>query len=206
MRIVWFRALRAVAETEQGRGWIKEILAGKLAVPGVEVKPLDRWQMVTGLIALKDPNAEALLAAEEKRDSSGEGRKYAYVARAARASAESKKEYFEGYLHDASRPEDWVEQSLGAFNSWNQGALTLPYLKPALDALPQVKKERKIFFVLAWLNAFIGGQQSAAAQAQVQEFLRSASLDKDLRLKVLEVFDDLNRTVRIRAKYAEKAR
>jgi aminopeptidase N len=206
MRIVWFRALRSVAETEKGRGWIKDILAGKLAVPGVEVRPLDRWQMITGLVALKDPEAEALLAAEEKRDPSGEGRKYAYVANAARASAEAKKEYFDGYMKDASRPEDWVEQSLGAFNSWNQSSITLPYLKPALDALPQVKKERKIFFVLAWLNAFIGGQQSAEAQAQVQEFLKSAALDKDLKLKVLEVFDDLNRTVKIRAKYGAKAK
>jgi aminopeptidase N len=206
MRIVWFRALRAVAETEQGRGWIKDILAGKLAVQRVEVKPLDRWQMITGLVAMKDPEAEALLAAEEKHDTSGEGRKYAYVAKAARAAAESKKEYFDGYMHDAARPEDWVEQSLGAFNSWNQSSITLPYLKPALDGLPQVKKERKIFFVLAWLNAFIGGQQSAVAQAQVQEFLASASLDKDLRLKVLEVFDDLNRTVKIRAKYAAKSK
>ncbi|MBZ5530989.1 MAG: ERAP1-like C-terminal domain-containing protein [Acidobacteriia bacterium] len=205
MRIVWFRALRAVAETPQGRDWIKQILAGKLEVPGVEVRPLDRWQMVTGLVALNDPESEALLVAEEKRDPSGEGRKYAFVAAAARPDGKSKKEFFDGYLHDAARPEDWVEQSLGAFNWWNQSSLTLPFLKPALEALPQVKKERKIFFVLAWLNAFIGGQQSAEAQTQVQEFLQSASLDKDLKLKVLEVFDDLNRTVRIRAKYQKKA-
>ncbi|MFI5104038.1 MAG: M1 family aminopeptidase, partial [Terriglobales bacterium] len=205
MRIVWFRALRSVAETLQGRDWIKQILAGKLEVPGVEVRPLDRWQMVTGLVALNDPESEALLVAEEKRDPSGEGRKYAFVAAAARPDGKSKKEFFDGYLHDAARPEDWVEQSLGAFNGWNQSSLTLPYLKPALEALPQVKKERKIFFVLAWLNAFIGGQQSAEAQTQVQEFLQSASLDKDLKLKVLEVFDDLNRTVRIRAKYQKKA-
>ena len=79
--------------------------------------------------------------------------------------------------------------------------MTFPYLKPALDALPQVKRQRKIFFGLAWLNAFIGGQQSAAALAEVQEFLRAASVDKDLRLKILEVSDELERTVRIRQKY-----
>ena len=79
--------------------------------------------------------------------------------------------------------------------------MTAPYLRPALDALPQVKRERKIFFLLAWLNAFIDGQQSEAADKQVHEFLQTASLDKDLRLKILEVVDELDRTVKIKARY-----
>jgi aminopeptidase N len=201
MRIVWFRALRGVVETPGGRQHLKDLLSGKLVVPGVELRQLDRWNIVTSLVALNDPEAGSVLAAEEKRDPSGEGRKYAYMAAAARPDAAVKKQYFDEYLHDASRPEDWVELSLGPFNYWNQTELTLPYLRPALDALPQVKHDRKIFFLLGWLNAFIGGQQSAAAQSEVQEFLRSASLDKDVRLKILEVSDELDRTVKIREKY-----
>ncbi len=157
--------------------------------------------MVMALIALNDPDANAIYSEEQKRDSTGDGLKYAYMSAAARPEAKTKQEYFNDYLHDPSRPEDWVEQSLGAFNYWNQSELTLPYLKPALDALPQVKRERKIFFVLAWLNAFIGGQQSATAQQKVHDFLQAAPLDKDLRLKILEVSDELDRTVKIRAKY-----
>ena len=201
LRIIWFRALRGVAESPSGRSHLKDILNGKLTVPGVELRPLDRWTIVTALIALHDRDAEALFAAEQKRDSSGDGQKYAYMAQAARPDPASKRHYFDDYLHDASRPEDWIEQSLGPFNYWNQSELTLPYLKPALEALPQIKRERKIFFALGWLNAFIGGQQSAAAQAQVQEFLKSATLDKDLRLKILEVSDELDRTVKIRQRY-----
>jgi len=173
-------------------------------VPGVELRPLDRWNMVTSLVALNDPDAGAILAAESQRDPSGDSRKYAYVAAAARPDAAAKKQYFDGYLHDASRPEDWVEQSLGPFNSWNQEDLTLPYLRPALAALSQVKRDRKIFFVLGWLNAFIGGQQSVAAQSQVREFLQSTALDKDLKLKILEVSDELDRTVRIKEKFLRK--
>jgi aminopeptidase N len=201
MRIVWFRAVRGVAQTESGRETLKELLSGKLTAPGVELRPLDRWSMVTALVALGDKDAETILAAEEKRDPSGDGRKYAFVAKAARPEAKSKQEYFDGYLHDAARPEDWVEQSLGAFNYWNQSGLTYPYLRSALDALPQVKRERKIFFVLAWLNAFIGGQGSAEAQSEVKDFLQSPALDHDLKLKILEVSDDLDRTVKIRAKW-----
>lgn len=201
LRIIWYRALRGVAESDQGRAYIKDILSGKLAVPGVSLRPLDRWTMVMALIALNDPDASTIYSEEQKRDTTGDGLKYAYMAAAARPDAKTKQEYFNDYLHDPSRPEDWVEQSLGAFNYWNQSELTLPYLKPALDALPQVKRERKIFFVLGWLNAFIGGQQSAAAQRQVQDFLQNASLDKDLQLKILEVSDELDRTVKIRVRY-----
>jgi aminopeptidase N len=205
MRIIWFRGLRGVAETTEGRAHIKDLLSGKLQVPGVELRPLDRWNMVTGLVALNDPEADALLAAEGKRDVSGDGRKYAYVAAAARPDAGLKKQYFDGYLHDPSRPEDWVEQSLGPFNYWNQSDLTLPYLAPALAALPQIKHDRKIFFLLGWLNAFIGGQQSREAQSAVKEFLGRSDVDRDLRLKVLEVSDELDRTVKILHRYGGAA-
>jgi aminopeptidase N len=200
-RIIWFRGLRAIAESPRGRGAMKDLLSGKVTIPGVELRPLDRWTMVTSLIAQNDPGASAFLAAEQKRDSTGDGLKYAYVAQAARPDGVTKQQYFNDYLHDASRPEDWIEQSLGAFNYWNQPELTLPYLRPALEALPQIKRERKIFFVLGWLNAFIGGQSSEVAQAQVREFLSGGSFDKDLRLKILEVSDELDRTVKIRQRY-----
>ena len=200
-RIIWFRGLRAIAGSPQGLTQLKDLLRGKLAVPGVDLRPLDRWTMVTALVALNDPDADSFLVAEEKRDQSGDGQKYAYMAQAARPDAASKQKYFNDYLHDPSRPEDWIAQSLGSFNYWNQSDLTLPYLKPALEALPQIKRERKIFFVLGWLNAFMDGQRSPAAQAQVREFLASASLDKDLQLKVLEVSDELDRTVKIRQRF-----
>ena len=70
------------------------------------------------LVALGDKDAETILAAEEKRDQTGDGKKYAFMAKAARPEGKSKQEYFDSYLHDSARPEDWVEQSLGPFNYW----------------------------------------------------------------------------------------
>ncbi|MBI1762600.1 MAG: ERAP1-like C-terminal domain-containing protein [Acidobacteria bacterium] len=201
LRITWFRAFRAIAATPAARLQLKDLLAGKLTLPGIEIKPLDRWRLLTALLARQDEDAEALLTAEKQRDAGDEGRKQAYLAEAARADAATKQRYFHDYLQNPAVPEDWIEGSLGSFNVWNQSALTLPFLQPALAALPQVKRTRKIFFGLAWLNAFIGGQQSPEALAQVQTFLRAAKLDRDLELKVLEVVDELERTVRIRQKY-----
>ena len=203
LRITWFRALAGLAETPEGLAKLKELLTGHLFVPGVQLRSLDRWNLVTALIAMGDPDADAFLATERQQDHSGDAAKYAYVAEAARPDSGTKQRYFEDYLHKPSRPEDWIAQSLGVFNYWNQSTLTEPYLRPALEALPQIKRDRKIFFLVAWLDAFMDGQQSPAAQAQVHEFLRMNRLDPDLRLKILQAVDELDRTVRVRRKFPD---
>ncbi len=201
LRIVWFRGLAAIAETPEGLARLKEILNGRLSVPGVELRPLDRWNVVTALVAHGDPEAEAILASEKKRDPTGDGQKYAYVAEAARHERAVKQRYFKDFSQNPSRPEDWIEQALYAFNYWNQSELTAPYLQDALEALPQIKRERKIFFLVDWLTAFIDGQQSPASRAQVYAYLESGGIDDDLRLKILQSVDELDRTVAIRQKF-----
>jgi aminopeptidase N len=64
-----------------------------------------------------------------------------------------------------------------------------------------VKRQRKIFFVNGWLNSFVATQTSPEAQNIVDAFLARPDLDPDLRLKVLEVKDELDRSVRIRARW-----
>jgi len=201
LRITWFRALGDLAESPQGLARLEAILNGRLPVPGVPLRPLDRWRLVTALIALGDPHAQEVLQAERARDPGGDGPEYAYAAEAARPDPATKQRYFDDYLHNSSRPEDWIEQSLDAFNYWNQAALTEAYLRPALEALPDIKRNRKIFFLMAWLSAFLDGQQSPEVQAEVHQYLRTATIDQDLRLKILQVTDGLDRTVKIRKKY-----
>ena len=201
LRIVWFRALEAIAETPQGLGQLKEILSGRLVVPGVELRQLDRWNLVAVLLAHADPDGETLFAGEKRRDPGGDGQKYAYFAEAAVPQAAVKSRYFNDFMNNPARQEDWIEQSLYAFNYWNQSALTAPYLNQALRGLPQIKRQRKIFFLVDWLTAFLDGQESPAAQAEVYGFLRSAQIDNDLRLKILQAVDDLDRTVTIRKKF-----
>ena len=203
LRIVWFRSLDGFATQPAGAAVMKDLLTGKRTIPGVELRQQDRWSLVTALVAYNDPEADTCLAAEQKRDPSGDGVKYAWIAQAAHPNAATKQKYFDEYLHNPARSEDWIQSSLGAFNYWNQSQLTSLYLKPALEALPQVKRERKIFFLVAWLDAFLNGQQSQTSLDTVQYYLQTTNPDPDLRLKILQAMDELQRTVRIRAKYAQ---
>ncbi len=201
LRIIWFRTLVGVSSTAVALDKLKDLLNGKASIPGVQLRSLDRWNMVATLLAQGDREASEVYEAEKQRDHTGDGLKYSYTSAAGKPDATTKKWYFDDYLYNPSRSEDWVSDSLGEFNEWNQDELTLPYLRPALDVLPQIKQQRKIFFVLDWASAFIDGQQSAAADAEVHAWLDRAHLDPDLRLKVLEIVDELDRTVKIRQRF-----
>jgi aminopeptidase N len=204
LRVVWFRGFRSLTESMESRARLKALLeeSGTELIPGIVLRPLDRWNMVTALVALNDPDADKILARERARDHTTDGQKYAYMAEAARPDAATKKKYFDDYTNNLERPEDWVQTSLGAFNYWNQSILTQPYIEPGLQALPQIKRERKIFFLVAWLDAFIDGQQSAKSDQIVHQYLDSAQIEPDTRLKILQAVDELDRTAKIREKYA----
>lgn len=198
-RVAWFRSYLALAASDDARAVLKALLDGSVQVPGMPLRSMDRFRIVRSLLAHGDPDAEELLARLRAQDGSDDGRRHAYAAEAARADSATKARYFDAFLHDASVPERWIEDALMAFNSVEQEASTLPMLERALEALPRLQRERRIFFVNNWLAAFIGGQRSAVALERVRRFLEHAQLDAPLRRKVLEAEDALARTVRIRA-------
>jgi aminopeptidase N len=201
-RITYFRAFVGAATTAEARAELKALLAGTREVPGVALSSRDRFRIVERLLALGDPEAETLLAAQSQADLSDNGRRYAYAVGASRPDPAAKRRQFAGWLDDPALPESWIEESLAPFNTVEHARATAPFLEAALAQLPKLKRERKIFFVNNWLAAFLGGQADPAAVATAKRFLREAKLDPDLRRKVLEHLDGLERTVKIRAAFA----
>jgi aminopeptidase N len=202
-RITYFRTFREVAQSRDARDVLISILRGEKTVPGMTLRSRDRFDIIRALMAAGDERAPALLKQQSEDDKTDDARRYAYAGGAAWPDAATKKKYFDQYANDKNVAESWIEASLGPFNTPQQAALTLPYLEPALGELPTLKRTRKIFFVNGWLAAFIGGQCSEQAAATVRDFLaHTPALDRDLRLKVLEADDGLERCVRVRAKYA----
>ena len=179
------------------RGGAKGIFARQF--DGAPVKQPTRWSMVQRLLALGEPDARALYDAEVRRDSTPEAGRRAFVARAATPDSAVKAEYFRRYLDDPTLNEEWVTASLGAFNDAEQTRLTLPFLRPSLERLEWIRDNRRIFFLPSWINAFVRGQQSAQALVTVDRLLaESPNLPIDVRRKVLQARDELERTVSIR--------
>ena len=195
-KLLLTRAFIELAWSPEGLRELKQLLGDPL------MASRDRFRIIQRLTVRGDPDASALLAAQAAADRGDDGRRYAFAAGAADAAA--KQRLFKAFVDDKALPEGWIEAALGALNSPEQAALTQPLLAEALARLPELKRRRKIFFVGNWLAAFIGGQTGAGALAEVEAFLQRSDVDADLRLKILEAMDGLERTVRIRKRFAER--
>jgi len=189
------------AETADGQAKLVSILSAD-SIAGEPVRDPTRWEVVSRLIVLNAPDAMERLATQASRDTTPDGKRRAFSVAAARKSATSKREYFTRYFADQLLNEDWASGSLGSFNAPEQAELTLPFLRPALDSLTYIQANRRIFFLGSWLGAFIGGQRSEAALHIVRKYLADKPrLPLDLRQKVLQAADDLERTVKIRKRW-----
>ncbi len=173
------------------------------SILGLPLRAPTRWAIVTRLVSRSAPTAEARLAAETRRDSTTEGRRQAFVAGAARPDSATKRVLFDRWFQDATLNEEWVTSSTRSFHDPEQSALSFKYLVPSLDTLSWIQQNRRIFFLGSWLGAAIGGQQSPDALRAIDEWLaKRPALPLDLRQKVLQARDELERTVRIRARTA----
>ncbi len=201
IRRAYLDAFVSVSRTPAALDRLRAVLAADSAAGDAVKDPL-RWEIVTHLTVRGAADAGAKLAAQMARDSTPDGRRRAFTVGAARGDATVKADYFRRYFADATLNEDWASGSLGAFNALEHQALTRAYLRPALDSLPFIQANRRIFFLGSWLGAFLNGQSDAAALDIVQQFLRDhPKLPLDLKQKVLQNTDELARTVRIRAEF-----
>jgi aminopeptidase N len=198
------RAFVALAWSDPALADLKRLLEGSLAAPGLELGVRDRFRLIARLLVRADADGPRLLAEAAAAERGDDARRYAFAASAALADAEAKRAMFRRFTRDAELPESWIEAALGPFNAPEHAAYTAPLLGAALARLPELKRRRKIFFVEHWLSAFLAGQTDAPALDAVQRALRR-KLDPDLRLKLLDAADGLERAVRIRERFAGAA-
>jgi aminopeptidase N len=196
-KLLLTRAFIDLAWSPTGLDELKRLLADP------QLASRDKFRIIQRLTLRADPQAPALLVTQAAADPGDDGRRYAYAAGA--ASPAAKPALFKAFLDDPALPESWIEAALGSLNAPEQAALTRPMLGEALARLPELKRKRKIFFVGNWLAAFVGGQNEPGALAEAEAFAQRGGIDADLRLKLLEAMDGLERAVRIRKKFAARS-
>lgn len=192
-----------VAGTSSGLATL-DSLADIERLDGLQLGEPTRWAIVTRLVSSGATGAEARLARQSARDRTPEGARRAFVAQAARPDPAVRREYFTRYFNDPTLNEDWATASLDAFNAPESRHLAMPYLRPALDSLPWIQQNRRIFYLGSWIGAFLEGQVTREAVAVVDRYLRETpALAPDLRSKVLQAADELRRTVTIRERFRQ---
>jgi aminopeptidase N len=194
-----FDAFIRSATTTNALNTLRTYLGNTRSFNGKPIAQVSRWAIVRRLSALNTSDAHSLYQSETARDTTTDRLRSAFTAGAAFASAETKASYYARFFDDQSLNEEWVTAALGSFNEPLHANLTLPFLRPALEKSPWLRDHRRIFFLPSWLQSFIEGQNSREALQVVDAYLASAAdLPIDVRRKILQSRDELERTVRIR--------
>ncbi len=200
IRKAYADAFIGLATTTAGVAALDSLLSTD-SLAGEPLRDPTRWAIVARLLELAGPTADARLAAQTRRDTSPDGRRREFIVGAGRPDAVTKATYWLRYFADSALNEEWASGSLDEFNTLEHEVVTFPYLRPALDSLPFIQAHRRIFFLEDWLAAFLRGHTSGSALQTVHQYLEDhPRLPEDLRRKVLQHVDELERTVRIRAR------
>jgi len=192
------RALMRNCSDPQSLAICEVVSQGKPPVQGMEIGKRDIFLAAAALLAAG--RSQAVLNQVIKDFGKQDVAREAFIAAA--ASPTAKAEYFAAYSKLDDPPEQWMSSSLGNFHWFGQESLTLPYLRQALDRVEWVKKNRKIFFMPAWVNAFVNGHSSSKALRVVEDYLAERQdLSIDIRRKILQSLDGLQRSVTIKKRW-----
>ena len=132
----WAKAYASASRSEADLARIAGWLEGDDVPEGLAVDADLRWSLLTGLVA-SGAVAEEAIDAELDRDSTADGQRLSFVARAVIPTAEAKQRAWERIVDPSS--ENWVRRSsMLGFGPLDQADLVRPYLRPYLDAVPEL--------------------------------------------------------------------
>ncbi|MCG6192776.1 aminopeptidase N [Leptospira sp. FAT2] len=199
-KIVWYRMLEGTSRTPGQLSYLKDLLDGRIVIPGIKIDQERRWSILTRLSAFGNRDALDLIAQEEKADTSDLGAKKAYGARVAYPDAKSKAEAWKEFTNAKTiRSTDTLRYGMRGFYWDHQEDMLKQYEDLYFAAVIGIYKDRDSHFSSAFGNIlFPGVEPNQALVDKTNRFLKEqkeipALLKKDLK----QHRDDLERTVKI---------
>lgn len=196
----WFGAYRNVALSADAVARLERIWREEEAVPGLPLAERDFTALAQGLAVRGVPSSAEILAAQRDGiDNPDRRAAFEFVMPALSGERAARDAFFESLRDPANRArEPWVLTALGFLHHPLRARESEPYIRPSLDLLEEIQRTGDIFFPLRWLDATLGGHQSAGAAAIVEQYLADRpDLPPRLRAKVLQAADGLLRAASI---------
>jgi aminopeptidase N len=190
------RAYWAVAGSPEALERLRAVWAGTIEFEGLELSERDRMTLALEL-AVRDPDAYREVVIRQAAVMNDEEQRAAleFVAPAVSAREKERDEFFNSLLEPAGRPrETWVLEGLHYLNHPLGADRAVEYLRPALEALPEIERTGTIFFPKRWLDRVLWGHTSPEAARVVRDYLEAhPDLPLRLRRQVLQSADLLFR-------------
>jgi aminopeptidase N len=199
VRAAYLGAYRRIAVTPEATARLARLWSGDERAP-VPLSETDQTSLAWGLAVREAPGWEAIVAGQAERITNPDRRaRFEFVRPALSADPAEREALFRSLQDPANRRrEPWVLDALGLLAHPLRQEHALRFLTPALEELEEVQSTGDIFFPDRWLDAALGGHNSAAAAREVRAFLEShPDYPPRLRAKVLQAADGLFRAARI---------
>lgn len=186
------------------------LLAQSMSAPQTIEAVRQEWQQASNpLLSINDymtmsyelavrlpDEADRIIATQRHRiDNADRLRQFDFVSRAVVPSVSARDSLFHQLITDpqARRIEPWTRSVLYYLNHPVRQAEAVKYIRPALEALPDVQRTGDIFFPGQWCSNLLAGHRSQEAAAEVQDFLTShPDFNPLLRNKILVAASRVN--------------
>ena len=153
LQAAWFDHLLRGAESVSARQRLRNLLEGKVVVPGLELSQDRRWQILVRLAALGDPDIEKLLSREARRDPGERGGKQLFAARAALPDPVAREKIWKQLLEDEELPLTHMRAAMEVFYQRSRPELTRPWARRYFQDLPDVVGKRSSLFARLFIQS-----------------------------------------------------
>jgi aminopeptidase N len=168
-----FNAWRAIATSPASLALMERIWSGQDSVPGLPLAEPDRTILALQLAVHLEHRATTILDTQADRiDNADRRARFAFVRQAVDPDRAARDAFFASLAEPASRHrEEWVTTALQYLSHPVRADQAIPYIRPGLELLREIRESGDIFFPQRWLDALLGGHSSTHAAAIVSEFI-----------------------------------
>jgi aminopeptidase N len=203
---LWYDGYVGIAASEAGAAKVRGLLSGEALVKGMFIDQDRRWSLITKLGELGVPDAEALVAAEVKRDPSDLGVKSAITARAARPDLDGKRAWF-GKIVDPETKSSLgdLRAAMAAFYPRTQRDQRARFVESFFKTLPDLIAKKDGDFLDEYTRAMLPVLCTQASTDAFADYLKKSPPSKPIVLRALrDARQEEERCVRIRALLGQK--
>jgi aminopeptidase N len=196
-QLIWTRALIDAARSPEDVDWVRGLLDGSAAPPGLKVDYAVRWLAVQALARIGAIGGEEI-ASELDRDPTEEGRRAAATARAARPLPEAKEEAWSAVIDGDEVSLAMKRAFVAGFHRADQEALLEPYVRRYFDDLLPVWEAHEIDEGLEFVEGMFPEKIVRADVIELAEETLAGELPGPVHRALLEAQDINARLLRAR--------
>ena len=201
LRATYFRAWRRIVLSDAGLERMRRIWEEQEAVPGVPLSEPDFTALAEGLAVRGVAGAEDILARQAERiENPDRLARFTFVRPALSADPAVREAFFDGLRDPVNRErEPWVLAAVGHLHHPLRADHARRFIRPSLELVEEIQRTGDIFFPSGWLDATLGGHNSAEVVDTVRRFLDElgGNYPRRLREKILQSADMLFRSAGI---------